>query len=392
MAAEREREVLRYFARLGFIAFGGPAAHIALMRRELVQQRGWISDGEFMDVLGAANLIPGPNSTELTMHIGALRAGPRGLWIAGFAFILPAITIVLGLAWAYVRWGTTAAGEALLWGVHPLILAVVLQAIWGLRTAALRTRASIVIAAVVAAGAIAGFNELILLLGGGAALLAFRLGPGRTRALIQRASRRAPLLIPPVAPWALTGLAAPAAAVTPAAVSRLELFLIFLKVGGLLYGSGYVLVSFMQADLVDARGWLTHQQLLDAIAAGQFTPGPLFSSATFAGYVIDGFAGAALATAGIFLPSFVLVAATHRFVPLLRRSSWAAPFLDGVNAASIALMAVVTISLARDALDTPVAILLFAGGVAWLLRWNPNTAWLVVAGLIAGLCRWAITG
>ncbi len=385
-AASPLREVTLYFLRLGAIAFGGPAAHIAIMRRELVQQRGWISDQEFVDMLGAANLIPGPNSTELTMHIGSQRAGWWGLWAAGAAFLLPAVAIVLAFAWAYVEYGETPAAEGLLLGAQPVVLAIILQAIWGLRRAAVKSWTTALGAALAMALAIAGVSEVFTILGIGVLVVVLETGL-RSRQRLRGAGRRVLAIAPlPLLPGLSTSVAA-----NPPGYSLLELFLIFLKIGAVLYGSGYVLVSFMQTDLVTNRGWLTEQQLLDAVAVGQFTPGPLFSTATFAGYTIDGFPGAMAATLGIFLPSFVFVAATHPLIPRMRNSRFAAPFLDGVNAAAIALMAVVTFELGREVLDAWFAALLFATGAVVLLRFNPNTAWIVLGGAAAGLIYQALT-
>lgn len=398
-------EVLRYFLRLGCIAFGGPAAHVALLRRELVNERRWVSDQEFIDMLGVTNLVPGPNSTEMTMHLGARRAGWAGLWLGGLAFIMPAIVIVTALAWAYVRFGDTPAGEGIILGIQPFILAVIIQAIWGLRGAALRGYETLFLGAAVAALAIAGMNEVVLLLGAGGAMLAVSFATwlltGQSRRNLPPLPRagqplnriRGPFrrrdfaFLPFPLPWPAVSLAA----ATPAGYSLFELFLAFLKIGAALYGSGYVLLAFMQSEFVDGRGWLTQQQLVDAIAVGQFTPGPLFASAAFAGYVIDGLPGAAAASAGIFLPSFVFVTLTHPLVPRLRRSPWAAPFLDGVNVAALALMAVVTFQLAGEVLDGWYTISLFFIGAAVLIRFNPNSAWLVLAGIGAGLLHAAVT-
>ena len=374
-------EVLRYFFRLGCIAFGGPAAHIALMRRELVAEKRWLSDAELMDLLGAANLIPGPNSTELTMHIGAKQAGWRGLWLAGFAFIIPAVAIVLVLAWAYVEYGDTPAGAGLILGIQPFILAVIAQAIWGLRGAAVKGWTTAAIALVAVALALAGVSEVLLILAAGivallVALVSSGSGPPSLAAIIRRLPRPGMRMV----------------VILPAgSVSAWDLFVVFVKIGSVLYGSGYVLAAFLQSDLVDTRHWLTDQQVIDAIAVGQFTPGPLFTSATFAGYVAGGFPGALAATAGIFLPSFVLVTITHPLVPRIRASRWAAPFLDGVNAAALALMAVVTLTLGRAVLDSVFTTALFAVAVVVLLRFNPNSAWLVLAGALAGLAHAAVT-
>ncbi|MEX0784124.1 MAG: chromate efflux transporter [Dehalococcoidia bacterium] len=366
-------EVAAYFLRLGCIAFGGPAAHIAIMRRELVTQRKWLTDEEFVDMLGVTNLIPGPNSTEMTMHSGYHRAGWGGLLLGGLAFILPAVAIVLALAWAYVRYGDTPAGEGILAGVGPVVLAIIIQAIWGLRTAALKTPLSMVLAALVFAVVfLFDANEIVALFAAGAVTLAWYLArhtPGAINALL-------PLGLP--APLAFQAAAESAPTVG-------GLFWVFLKVGALLYGSGYVLVSFLESELVDSRGWLTDQQLVDAIAVGQFTPGPLFSSATFVGYIIEGWDGAAAATAGIFLPSFVLVMLTAPFVSRLRRLGWTGAFLDGINAAALALMATTTIILAQETLDTAFGAALFAVGAIVLVRYNPNSAWLVLAGAALGV-------
>ncbi len=403
-AAGSPGEVLRYFLRLGCIAFGGPAAHVALMRRELVNERRWVSDQEFIDMLGVTNLIPGPNSTEMTMHLGARRAGWAGLWLGGLAFIVPAIVIVTALAWAYVRFGDTPAGEGIILGIQPFILAVIIQAIWGLRGAAFRGYETLFLGAAVAALAVAGMNEVVLLLGAGGAMLAASFAiwllTGQSRRNLPPLPRagqplnrvRGPFrrrdfaFLPFPLPWPAISLAA----ATPAAYSLFELFLAFLKIGAVLYGSGYVLLAFMQSEFVDSRGWLTQQQLVDAIAVGQFTPGPLFTSAAFAGYVIDGLPGAAAASAGIFLPSFVFVTVTHPLVPRLRRSPWAAPFLDGVNVAALSLMAVVTFQLAGEVLEGWYTISLFFIGAAVLIRFNPNSAWLVLAGTGAGLLHAAL--
>lgn len=394
------REVLTYFLRLGVIAFGGPAAHIALMRRELVQQRKWTTDQDFVDMLGVTNLIPGPNSTELTMHLGAERAGWRGLWLAGIAFILPAVAIVTALAWAYVEYGDTPAGEGIILGITPFILAVIIQAIWGLRTAAFKGIETLAVGAAVVALALVGVSEIPLILGAGLFLLLLSMGlrtaTGGARSALGPIRRPRwpsgrpailPILpfLPGGAPWASLF------ATTPAGYSLLELFLVFLKIGAVLYGSGYVLVSFMETEFINNRGWLTDQQLVDAIAAGQFTPGPVFSTAAFAGYVIDGLPGALVSAAGIFLPSFVFVTLTHPLVPRLRRSKWAAPFLDGVNVAALALMMVVTFRLAGEVLDGWYTVALFFIGAAVLIRFNPNSAWLVLAGVAAGLVHAAVT-
>ncbi len=383
-------EVARYFFRLGVIAFGGPAAHIAIMRRDLVVQRRWLTDAEFVDLLGVTNLIPGPNSTEMTMHLGATRAGNRGLWLGGAAFIFPAVAIVLAFAWAYVRYGDTPTVEGLLLGIQPVILAVIVQAIWGLRLAAVKTPAAFVVVVAATVLALAGVSEVWLIFGAGVGLLVLSLASGgRSNSQWPGRFRRAAEHVGSLAARFRFALV-PLAAANGTETSVLAVFLIFLKIGAVLYGSGYVLVSFLETEFVHQRGWLTQQQLLDAVAVGQFTPGPVFTTATFVGYVLEGFPGAALATVGIFLPSFLFVAITHPFIPRIRRSSWASPFLDGVNAAALALMAVVTVRLAVQALDSAFQMAILAIAAILLVRFSPNSAWLILAGAAAGLAYAAI--
>ncbi len=365
-------EIARLFLRLGFTAFGGPAAHIAMLHDEVVTRRGWMDESHFLDLVGATNLIPGPNSTEMAIHVGYERGGWRGLLLAGACFILPAALIVGVLAWAYVRYGATPAGDALLYGVKPVIIAIVLQALWKLGRAALRGPRLVAVGVAVLALYLVGANELLLLAGGGlVAWLARRPGAGLAGLLSL---------------WPLAGTAGRLGQLADAgAVSLERLFLVFLKVGAVLYGSGYVLLAFLRNDLVLRLGWLTDQQLLDAVAIGQFTPGPVFTTATFVGYVLAGLPGAVLATVGIFLPAFVFVAGINRIVPALRRRAWTAALLDGVNAAALGLMAGVTWQLGRAALvDLPTALLTAASALLlWRLRLN--SAWLVLGGAAAGL-------
>lgn len=369
------REVGVLFLRLGTIAFGGPAAHIAMMRDEVVRRRGWIDDQGFLDLVGAANLIPGPTSTELAIHLGYRRAGWRGLVLAGTAFILPAMLIVLGFAWAYVRFGTRPATTWLLYGVKPVIIAVVAQALWSLGRTAMKGPLTAAVGVAVLAGTLLGGNELVLLFGGGLVVTAIVNG---------RRLRSSRVAAAALAPWALPSFTL-AAAASGASVPLWQLFLVFLKIGSILFGSGYVLLAFLQSELVESRGWLTDQQLIDAVAVGQFTPGPVFTTATFIGYVAKGLPGALVATLGIFIPAFAFVAISHPFIPRLRRSPWTSAFLDGVNAAALGLMAAVTLRLAGAALVDPltIAIAIIAG--ASLSRMKVNSAWLVLAGGVIGL-------
>ncbi|MCI0574891.1 MAG: chromate efflux transporter [Chloroflexi bacterium] len=369
-------EVVRLFLRLGFTAFGGPAAHIAMMHDEVVERRHWFSEQRFLDMVGATNLIPGPNSTEMAIHIGYDRAGWRGLIAAGLCFILPAVLIVGVLAWVYTRYGATPQGEALLYGVKPVIVVIVVQALWKLGRKAVKGWILAVLGMVVLVLYLLGVNELLLLFGSTLAYWSMR--------TLSR-QRQAVLLLPPLAAAGeLVRL------VQPAPVRLDQLFLLFLKVGSVLYGGGYVLLAFLRNDLVVRLGWLTDQQLLDAIAVGQFTPGPLFTTATFVGYILAGVPGAALATLGIFLPSFVFVAALKPLVSRLRNSTWTAPLLDGVNVTALGLMAGVTWQLGRAALVDLSTWLLAAAAAVLLFRFRVNSVWLVLGGGLVGLALLAL--
>ena len=365
-------EVIRLFLRLGFTAFGGPAAHIAMMHDEVVTRRKWMEEQHFLDLVGATNLIPGPNSTEMAIHIGYERAGWRGLIAAGLCFIMPAVLIVLGLAWLYVEYGSTPQGDALMYGIKPVIIAIVVQALYKLVPSAMKG----VLLAAVGGGALAayllGVNELVVLFGGALLVVAVQ--------ALRRFPQSAAALLP------LVGLNNWLPQVTTGnAVTLDRLFLIFLKVGALLYGSGYVLLAFLRNDLVVNYGWLTDQQLLDAVAIGQFTPGPVFTTATFIGYLLAGVPGAVVATIGIFLPSFFFVALLARIMPYIRKSPWSAAFLDGVNVAALGLMAGVTWQLGRAALvDLPTIVLAVVAALL-LFRFKINSAWLVLGGAVIGL-------
>lgn len=373
-AAQRQRlqELATVFFKLGATAFGGPTAHIALMDDEVVKRRGWMSREKLLDLLGVTNLIPGPNSTELAIHIGLERGGWRGLAIAGFCFILPAMVLVWILAMVYVQFQTFPQLDWLLYGIKPVIIAIVIQALWKLGQKAIKNGPTAAVAIAIVALFALGWNEILLLLLGGLALLLYQ--GWRSR------GTSATLLFP------LTLLAqVPTPSPSPSSPATwLNVFLFFLKIGSVLYGSGYVLLAFLQRDLVERTGWLTSQQLLDAVAIGQFTPGPVFTTATFIGYLLAGHAGAIAGTIGIFLPAFVLVLLVNPLVPKLRRSPLTAGFLDGVNAASLALMALVTLQLGQAAV-----VDWLTGGVAiaallLVFRTRINSAWLVLAGGILG--------
>ncbi|MCL4266156.1 MAG: chromate efflux transporter [Anaerolineae bacterium] len=375
-------EVMRLSLKLGFTAFGGPAAHIAMLHDEVVIRRKWISEQRFLDLLGATNLIPGPNSTEMVIHVGHIRAGYKGLIAAGIGFILPAAMIVLALAWLYVNYGTTPAAEWLLYGIKPVIIAIVLHALWSLGKKAVKGTFLGIVGGVVFALYLVGFDELLLLFTAG--LLVAVIQYGRRR--LSEGQKRIGLFLP----WLGIVTVAPLAEAVPVTLSGL--FLIFLKIGAVLYGSGYVLLAFLRNDLVVNLGWLTDQQLLDAIAIGQFTPGPVFTTATFIGFVVAGWPGAVVATVGIFLPSFLFVAALGPLIPRLRSSFLFAALLDGVNVAALGLMAAVTWQLAQAAIVDWLTALLAVVAAILLLRFKINSAWLVLGGALVGLVSWLLTG
>ncbi|MCL6553334.1 MAG: chromate efflux transporter [Firmicutes bacterium] len=380
------REVAGLFLRLGCTAFGGPAAHIAMMRDEVVRRRRWLSDQEFLDLLGATNLIPGPNSTEMAIHLGYRRAGWPGLIAGGVAFILPAMLSVMALAALYARYGTTPQATWLLYGAKPVIIAIVVQAIGGLARTAVRGPL------LGGAGAAAlvlyflGIDEIVLLVVTGLVVMLWRnVGPsGRRRLVSGTVAGLAALVLGAVAlaPEVLAAVQG-AASTVPYSVGRLVL--VFLKIGSVLYGSGYVLLAFLRADFVERLGWLTDQQVLEAIAVGQFTPGPVFTTATFIGYLLGGVPAAVAATVAIFLPGFVFVAASHPLVPRLRRSPWTGALLDGVNVASLALMAGVAWTLGRAAITDGLTAVLAVAALVLLGRFRVNSAWLVAGGAVVGL-------
>ena len=374
-------EVARLFLKLGVIGFGGPAAHIALMRDEVVRRRRWVTDERFLDLLGMTNLVPGPNSTEMAIHLGYARAGWPGLVLGGSCFIVPAMLIVLTLAWLYVRFGATPTAVSALYGVIPVILAIVAQAMWGLARTAVKTPLLGAIGLAVLALSLAGVNELALLFGGGGLAVAVS-GSGRRRAGVAALA----------AASGLPGLAFAQGLAAAVPIGLGTLALVFLKIGATLYGSGYVLLAFLRNDVVERLGWLTDRQLLDAIAVGQVTPGPVFTTATFVGFVLAGWMGAVVATVAIFLPSFVFVGLSHPLLPRVRGSRGTAAFLDGVNVAALGLMAAVTWQLARGALTDWFAALLAAASGALLVRTRVNSAWLVAAGAVAGVAYRGLLG
>ncbi len=364
-------EVLLAFLKLGFTAFGGPAAHVALMQEEFVHRRKWIDNQRFLDLLAATNLIPGPNSTEMAIHLGFIRAGWPGLFAGGLGFALPAILMMMPIAWMYARFGTTPQAGWLLIGVQPVIIVVIFQALLNLGKQGIRTVLTALIALTAMVLYLLGVNEVLLMLVGGLLVM-----------LVRNRKRFIGSLTSVLAYAPLLAISIPAA--SQATFSYTLLFLIFLKVGSILYGSGYVLLAFLRADLVERLGWLTTQQLIDAIAVGQVTPGPLFTSATFIGYQLGGVEGAVLASVGIFLPSFVFVALSSPHIPKMRSSSWLGPFLDGIIAASLGLMAGVLIQIAINTFTSPFTIVAALASAFLILNYKINSTWLILAGALAG--------
>jgi chromate transporter len=365
------RELGLFFFRLGLTAFGGPAAHIAMMEQEAVQRREWLSHEAFLDLLGAVNLIPGPSSTQMAMSIGYQQAGWLGLVLGGICFIFPAALLTLGIAWAYVRFGRLPQAQGLLYGIKPVVLAIVFQALWNLGRTAFRTRVLVVLGGVALVVSCLDLHPLFVLLGAGCASVAILW-------VREPDSGKAPLVRGGWLPVSIGALSFPTVGLT-------SLFLFFLKLGAVLFGSGYVLLAFLKADLVDRWHWLTQAQLLDAIAVGQVTPGPVFTTATFIGYVLHGIPGAVMATVGIFLPSFIFVGLLGVVLPRLRKSPQTGAFLDGINVGAIALMVYVTWGLSRAALvDAWTGLFALVSGIL-LIRFKVNPTWLVLGGGIVGL-------
>lgn len=367
----RAKEVAKLFLKLGFTAFGGPAAHISMFYDEAVERRKWINKEQFLDLLGATNLIPGPNSTEMAIHLGFLRAGWTGLILAGVCFIVPAMLIVIVIAWLYTIFERTPPAEWMLYGVQPVVIVIILQAMINLGKTAFKNPATISAGIVALVLYLLGYSPILVL------ILASLIVP-----IVSQAARLKDLfpiiLLPSLPHWKI-------AAETAQPFSLMTLFLTFLKIGSVLYGSGYVLLAFLESDFVHNLGWLTEKQLLEAVAVGQFTPGPVFTTATFIGYIIAGLPGAVVATIGIFLPSFIFVAISNPYIPKIRSSPWAGILLDGLNAASLGLMSAVALQLSRTAfVDLGTIVIGIISGV-FLFIFRTNTTWLILAGLSIGL-------
>ena len=372
-------EVAALFLKMGTISFGGPAAHIALMETETVRKRKWLTREHFMDMLAVTNLVPGPNATEMAIHIGYVRAGWRGFVAGGAAFILPAALISGALGWVYVTYGSLPQAQAILYGINPAIVAVVLAATYRLGKSAIKDWKLLILSALCLAASLLGVDQVVVLLLSGAVGVLLYARP--------HLGGLAPLLS--VAP----GLTMLLPAIALAADDRLvRLGLFFLKVGALIFGSGMVLFAFIQKDIVDGLGWLTQRQLTDAIAVGQMTPGPVLSSATFIGYLVSGWAGAAIATVAVFLPSFLIMALAGAYLPRLRNWPLGQGFLKGVNAAVVALILAVAISLARSAISDWMTALIAGASMVLLLRYRAETWWLVAGGAVVGLLRSLLAG
>jgi chromate transporter len=406
LGSTRLRELSALFLKLGCISFGGPAAHIALMEEEVIRKRQWLTRQQFLDLLGAANLVPGPTSTEMAISVGFVRAGWAGLCVAGASFILPAALITAGFAWAYVRFGSLPQAASLLAGIKPAVVAIIAVAISRLGKAAVKDLPLAGLGLAALAAFFLGLNPIAILFGGGILGMVVKrssdlLPPGGTRmvagivagmftGLGSRTAPRPATWATVLRSFAVFGAASAAAAPVAAKVSLGRIALFFLKVGAVLYGGGYVLLAFIDQGLVHQHAWLTQQQLLDSVAIGQFTPGPVLSTATFIGYLLGGAPGAAVATVAIFLPSFFYVALLAPVLFKLRQSPWMAAFLDAVNVCAIALMIGVTVRFAQDALRAWPAWVIAVVAAAVLLRWKLSPAWVVLAGGIAGLALAAL--
>ena len=368
-------EIALVFLKLGTIAFGGPAAHLAMMEEEFVRRRKWITQAEFLDRLATANLIPGPSSTEVAIFVGQLKRGWRGLIVAGSCFLLPAAVIVSLIALAYVRYGALPQVAGMLYAIKPVVVAIVIQALWKLSKTGVRTKILAAIAALAVVLNLFGLGPILVLLIAGtisAAALWLRM----------KSSPGAVSLGALPKFFAAAMVTAATAAVLPFTLWRL--FLSFLKIGSVIFGSGYVLLAFLQSEFVERLHWLTEKQLIDAVAVGQFTPGPVFTTATFIGYILGGWLGAIVATVGIFLPGFLLVAASGPLIPRIRRSPVISAALDGVVAGSLALMAVVTWQLGKAAIMDRMTIAIFVVSVVALLRFRVNSVWLIGAAAVGG--------
>ena len=377
------KEVALFFLWMGATAFGGPAAYIAMMQRETVRNRRWLDDQTFLDMVGVTNLIPGPHATQMALYLGLLRAGWLGYVISGVLFIIPGMAATLALAWGYVTYGSVPQVGWVLYGIKPVVIAIIIQGIWDLGRKGIKDALTAVIGIAVIVFYFMGFNQIALLFAGAAVVLLFRFLPR----LLKGGASALSLVLLPIAGASVSVLSAGAVP-----FSQTTLFLTFLKIGATMFGSAYVLFAFLNSEFVIRLGWLNHQQLLDAIAIGQITPGPVSTSATFVGYLMGGWPSALLATLAFFLPSFVLVALVSRFVPLLRKKWWSGAFLDGVNVSALGLMAGVTWTLGRAGVVDWFTVALAAVALILVFRFKVNSAWLVVGGGVLGVVFKMLSG
>ena len=373
------KEVVLLFLKLGFTAFGGPAAHLAITHNEVVKRREWLNDEQFLDLVGATNLIPGPNAVELTIHLSFLRAGWPGFFLGGLSYILPSVLIVMGLAWSYQEYGAVPQVAWVLYAVKPVVIAIIIKALWFLGKQAIKVPLTGIAAVSVLLLNLLGFDTLVLLFSAGIIVM-----------LIKnfKKLKTSPPNFKSFLPFTLPS----AVSLIPQAFNLSTLFLTFLKIGSVLYGGGYVLLAFLRSDFVVRLGWLTEKQLIDSVAIGQVTPGPLFTTATFIGYILAGVPGAILSTVGIFIPSFFFVAILNRFIPKMRQSVWFSEFLNGINAASLGLMAAVTIQLAKAVLVDATSIILTVFSLALVVFTRINTIWVILAAVVFGIARFWIGG
>jgi len=373
------KEVVLLFLKMGFTAFGGPAVHLGIMHDEVVKRRKWLNDEQFLDLVGATNLIPGPNSTEMTIHLSYLRAGWPGFILGGISFVLPAVLMVMGLAWSYQKYGAAPEVAWVLYAVKPVVIAIILKALWSLGKQAIKDLLTGITVLTVFILNLIGVDTLVLLFSAGIIVM-----------LIKnfRVLKKDPPTIKALLPLSLPSVAS----LVPKVFSLSTLFFTFLKIGSVLYGGGYVLLAFLRSDFVVRLGWLTEKQLIDAVAIGQVTPGPLFTTATFIGYILAGVPGAILSTVGIFLPSFFFVAISNRFIPKMRQSIWFSEFLNGVNAASLGLMAAVTIQLAKAVFVDLTSVILAAISFILVIFTKISATWIILAAIVFGFARFWIGG
>jgi chromate transporter len=364
---QKLKEVALVFFKLGCFAFGGPAAHIAMMEDEIVMKRKWMTRDYFLDLIGSTNLIPGPNSTEMTMHCGYEYAGKKGLFIAGLCFIFPATIITAALAYFYVKYGNLPEVAPFIFGIKPAVLVIIASAIFKLGKKAIKRNELIVLGTLVLVASLSGMNEITALLAAGLLGMLYNSLYNTFKARLNSFS---PL-----------GLLALSSSILK--ISSTKLFLVFLKVGAILYGSGYVLFAFLDTELV-ARGWLTRSELIDAIAVGQFTPGPILSTSTFIGYQLSGFTGALAATAGIFLPSFLFVLILNPLIPKMRQSKLLGYFLDAVNVAAVAVMLAVLFEMSLETLINWKAIAITIVSIFFVFGTKLSTMWTITIGALLG--------